>query len=84
MRANGVRRPSVRNHQCRQGEGTALAVIIGLQQDGDVLKSDDNEQGPKNKGKNAIDCEISQDTISANCGRHGQAHSIERAGIDVA
>ena len=71
-------------HQRRQGEGATLAVIIGSQQEGDVLEGDDNEQGRKNKGKNAIDCHISQDTISANCGRHGQAHSIERAGIDVA
>jgi hypothetical protein len=77
LRAVPDRLRSERKH----GDQTTLAVVVGAQDEGDVLDRDDDREGPEHQRENAVDVVLGEGHMAV---REHLLQGVERAGADVA
>ncbi|MEJ0043675.1 MAG: hypothetical protein WDM81_16285 [Rhizomicrobium sp.] len=69
----------------RQGgerEHAAFAIVVGAHDEDDVFERHDDDEGPQDQRQRAEDRGVAGQLAAG--GEHGLAHSVERAGADVA
>jgi hypothetical protein len=72
--------------ECHEGEGAALAVVVGPQDQDHVLEGDDDDQRPQDQRDHPDHHLAGQGTSPGMAGRGGEAlfEGVKRAGADVA
>ncbi len=74
-------RGGLRDHQCRQGEDAALAVVVGAHDQGQVLDRDDDHERPEGDRRHAECVRLGDGEVLV---LEGFAEGVEGAGADVA